>query len=149
MRKFALAIAYLPTAYIVRREGYVLTPVCPSVCSHLGGTPARSRWGRGTPARSDGGGVPHPGYPPSDLAGGYPISGTPLVDLARGGTPAGGVTPTWVPPVRPGQGGIPAGGCIPPRYPPCQTWPEGTPPWVPPPSDLGRAYPISGKRFST
>ena len=25
----------LPTAYVVRREGYVLTRVCPAVCRHL------------------------------------------------------------------------------------------------------------------
>ena len=55
--------ASLPTAYVVRREGYVLTRVCPSVClSHLGYPPSDLAKG-GTPA-GGGGGV-----------GGYPTSG--------------------------------------------------------------------------
>ena len=91
-----------------------------------GGTPARSSWG-GTPPGQGGhptsgfpcqtwpGGIPHLGYPPSDLAGGtpvgrYPTLGTPLLDLA-GGVPhlawgyptsdtppsdlAGGTPPGW------------------------------------------------------
>ena len=76
---------FLPTAYVVRGK------VMLSVCSHLGGTPARSRQGRvprpgpdkggvypsqvwqgGTPARSNRG-VPWWGYP----KGGYPDGGTP------------------------------------------------------------------------
>ena len=84
--------ALLPTAYVVRREGYVLTHVCPAVCPHLGrgGTLARSRWGGGTPARSSQGGtpaggtlpvVPHLRYPTSDLAGGG------SVPCREGGTP--------------------------------------------------------------
>ena len=68
---------FLPTAYVARREGYVLTRVCPSVCPHLGGsTLARSRWGWGTPARSSLVGTP-PQVPLSDLAGGYPWWGVP------------------------------------------------------------------------
>ena len=43
---------FLPTAYVVRREGYVLTRVCPSVCPHLGGYPNQVQAG---------GGVPEPG----------------------------------------------------------------------------------------
>ena len=71
-----MRLYFLPTAYVVRREGYVLTRVCPSVYPHLGGrggTLARSRWGgrgypsqvwwgRGTPLPVGpgwGGGLPH------------------------------------------------------------------------------------------
>ena len=119
----ASSVLLLPTAYVVRREGYVLTRVCPSIrlsTPRGGGTRARSRWGGGgTPARSDrrvpqpgpgGGGVPHlaGGYPPSDLARGYPTSGTPPSDL-----------------------GVPLLGEVPHLgYHPCQTWPGGTPPRV-------------------
>ena len=106
--------------------------LCLSVCPHLGGggTPARSRQGD-TPARSRWGvlllGVPHLGYPLSDLAGG---------------------TPPWVPPVRPGWDGTPywpwPGG-----YPilgtPHQTWP-GVPHLWYPPSALAGGYPTSGNR---
>ena len=54
--------ASLPTAYVVRREGYVLTRVCPSVClSHLGYPPSDLAEG-GTPA---GGGEGWVGIPPS------------------------------------------------------------------------------------
>ena len=98
----------LPTAYVVRREGYVLTRVCPSVCPHLGGD---------TPARSDrgvGGGKPGPGW----WGGGYssqvqPEGGTPAREYSSSGTP-----------IRPGQRvldlarGTPAGGGTPARgYP--------------------------------
>ena len=87
---------FLPTAYVVRQEGYYLTRVCPSVCPHPGGTPARSSGGYpdgvplwpgltggyptlGTPypSRTWLGGVPYLGYPPSDLARGYPDRGYP------------------------------------------------------------------------
>ena len=47
----------LLTAYVVRREGNVLTRVCPSFCLS-------------TPGGGGGGGGSHLGYPPSDLAGG-------------------------------------------------------------------------------
>ena len=118
----------LPTAYVARREGYVLTRVCPSVClSTPGGVPWPGPDGRGgTPARSSEGyplgtphqtwpgvsllgGVPHLRYPPSDLAGrvplpgGYPTSGTPH-QIWPGGTPTGD-TPPQVPHMRPGRGG--------------------------------------------
>ena len=89
-------LSFLPTAYVVRREGNVFTRVCPSihqsVCPHLGrgGTPAqggtpprvspvRPGWGWGVPPQSDlAGGTP---------AGGYPTSGPPLSDLPGGGVP--------------------------------------------------------------
>ena len=62
----------LPTAYVVRREGYVLTRVCPSVCPHPGqGAPARvppigPGWGVPPPIRPGQGGTP--------TGGGYPTS---------------------------------------------------------------------------
>ena len=68
------ADSLLPTAYVVRREGYVLTRVCPSVCPHPapgeGGTPARSRWG-GYPSQVQLG-VPHLGYPHCQTWSGVP-----------------------------------------------------------------------------
>ena len=111
------------------REGYVLTRVCPSIClSTPRGTPARSRWGyptSGTPHQTWLGGypdqgVPHLGYPPVRPGQGYPNRGYPTSGTS---------------PVRPGQG-VPLLGY------PHQTWPGevphqgGTPPQVPPPSDL-------------
>ena len=50
---------FLPPAYVVRREGYVLTRVCPSICLSTGGGQSsvqpggvRSSWGGGSgPAR--------------------------------------------------------------------------------------------------
>ena len=103
------------TAYVVRREGYVLTRVCPSVCLHLVGYPSQVQLG-GT----------HLGY---------------LLVRLGWGVPCWGGTPLWVPPVRPGWGvpllgGYPIRG-TPPQVPPSQTWPGGypaggTPPWVPP-----------------
>ena len=66
----------LPTAYVVRREGNVLTHVCPSFCPPQV-ICIRPGWGGGgTPA----GGVTPPWVPP-------------LLDLAGGGTPAGGGIP--------------------------------------------------------
>ena len=65
------------------------------------------------------GGVPHLGYPTSDLGGG----GVPEVwsDLGRG------LTPPWAPPIRPGRGGgVPEVG-----------------------SDLGMGYPTSGTPHQT
>ena len=114
----------LPTAYVVRREGNVLTRVCPSFRlstprgvpwpgpGRKGGTPARSSW------------VPHLGYSPSDLAGGtpargYPTSGTPHLTWL-GGTPAGGYSTLGTP---------------------HQTWP-GVP-------LQGRGYPIPGTPHQT
>ena len=158
-------VALLPTAYVVRREGYVLTRVCPSVCSHLGG-------GLPRPGPGGGGGVPQPGpfwggvlLPGGlHLPGGYPLPvGTPLrvppSDLAEGGGgycmpggycllgsyPTSGNTPrqTW-PGGYPLLGGSPCWGGTPPRVPPVGPgW--GVPPagvWgvpqsgAPSPSDL-------------
>ena len=92
----ASKVMLLPTAYVVRREGYVLT----RVCSHLRGggcTPARSRRGGGYPTL----GTPPPFRPGR---GRYPTSGTPPL-----------------PPVGPGRG-VPHLGTPPP---PSRTWPEG------------------------
>ena len=70
-----------------------------SVCSHLGGGVPRPGPDRevprpgltgGTPARSDGGGLPLQVPPLSDLAGGvpqYPTLGTPHQTWPGGGTP--------------------------------------------------------------
>ena len=59
-RGFQPSSILLPTAYVVRREGYVLTHVCPSVCPHLGGYPGQvqTEGVGGTPARFDWGGYP-------------------------------------------------------------------------------------------
>ena len=122
---------FLPTAYVVRREGYVLTCVCPSVYPHLGGYPdqvqaegctlARSRWGYpdgGYPISS----TPHWTWPGGTLTGGTPpqvqphqtwLGGTPPSDLAGGypdrGYPTSG-TPTLSDLARrgtPTRGGVP------------------------------------------
>ena len=104
----------LPTAYVVRREGYVLTRVCPSVCPHPGGYPSQVKVG-GYPSQVQPGGTPTGGYPPSDLAPlhlGYPSCWTWL-----GGTPIQGY-PTLGPPIRPVQG-VPQWGCtLRPQVPP-------------------------------
>ena len=126
---------FLPTAYVVKREGYVLTRVCLSVhgggggvprgqvkpgwgvppFSIGGGYPSQVRWDGGTPARSNGGEVPWPG-----LTGGTPAR-------SDGGTPAKGYPPAGMgyPPGQVRTGGYPplAGGT------PCQTPQQGVPPW--------------------
>ena len=124
------SMLFLPTAYVVRREGYVLTRVCLSV--HRG---VPQPWTGGTPP---GRGVPRPG----------PIGGTPARSdqggrypgqVQMGGTPAkcdGGGTWGGVPPgrdgVSPGQvwwgytrGGVP-------------TSRDGVPPWQGYPSSTGQ-----------
>ena len=134
---------FLPTAYVVRREGYVLTRVCPSVCPHLGGgVPRPGLMGGGcTPA----GGVLHLRYPLSDLARGVPCLGyppvrpgwgVPLLGIppqtwlgrypCQGGYPCWGVPHLGYPPVRPGQGSTPAR-CTPPQVPPIGPGRGGTP----------------------
>ena len=132
--------------YVVRREGYVLTRVCPSVCPHLGGYPGQVQTGvpqpglmGGTPA----GGVPHLGYPCQTWLG-VPLLvghlGYPWSDLTGGGTPAGGTPARGVHhlgyPPSDLAGGIPLLG-------------GGTPPWVPPIGSGRGGYPTSGKRWST
>ena len=122
--------SYLPTAYVARREGYVLTRVCPSVCPHpVGGeVPQLGPGGGDTPARSRQG-VPHLGYPPQTWLG-----------VPHLGYPPGQVWPeVGYPPVRSDQGGTQGG--VP--------WLGGTPPWVPPWSDLTRGYPTSGTPYQT
>ena len=98
----------LPTAYVVRREGYVLTRVCPSDCPHLGGGyPSQVQPGgggvpepgpgEGVPEPGPGGGVPQPGL----TGGGYPTGGVPYQVMGVGypnGVP-------WVSP-QPGQWGV-------------------------------------------
>ena len=90
---------YLPPAYVVRREGNVLTRVCPSI--HLsvhGGVPISHNalqhfpecHGADTGGR-EGGTLPGPaggGYPARSSQGGYPAGGVPC----RGEYPAGGST---------------------------------------------------------
>ena len=126
---------FLPTAYVVRREGYVLTRVCLSVQrgggvaqpgpdrrvpqpGTDGGTLARSRWGQGgTPVRS-GWGVPQPGPDGGTLARsgqgvpkvGYPPSQVRMEVPEVGYPPPGqvrrGSTQGGVPPSR---YGVPSG----------------------------------------
>ena len=117
--------ALLPTAYVVRGEGYVLTRVCLSICPHLGGGGEGVPWPgpgrRGYPSQ-----VQYGVIPARSSQGGYPCQGVPLLgEYPCWGVPISG-TPcqTW------------------PRYPtsgtPCQIWlgiplSGGTPPWVPSP----------------
>ena len=108
--------SFLPTAYVVRREGYVLTRFC-LYTPGGGGTPARSSRGRGVPQPGPAQGIPLPGegeylllggrctppqVPPHQTWSGYPLPGRPhltsctppLSDLAGGRPPAGrGVPP--------------------------------------------------------
>ena len=137
----------LPPAYVVRREGNVLTRVCPSVCPQ-GGVPISHNalqhfrechgqpLGGGYPARSSWGGpswgVPSWGGPCQVQLGGVPSWGDPARS-SWGGTlpgPAGGV-PSW--------GGYPAGG-----YPARSSWggtqPGGVPCWGVP--CRGGRYPV-------
>ena len=95
---------YLPIAYVVRQECYVLTRVCLSVHTY-GGTLARSRWGGGVPWPGPGGtparGVPHLGHPSPCRAW---LGGTPPVRPGLGGTPSP-IRPGWgFPPARPDRG---------------------------------------------
>ena len=150
--------------------GRLCFDTCLSVCPHLGGTPARSRW------RYPAGGCTPSWYPPSDLAGGIPCRGSmppqvPPSDLA-GGYPCQGVphlryppsdlvgdTPPWEPPpIRlaggyPCQRGYPTSGTHPVR--PGGTPARGTPLQVPPirpgqgGTPVGRGYPTSCNRCST
>ena len=83
---------YLPTAYVVRREGYVLTRVCPSIhlSVHRGGYPCQVQLGEGIPQ-------PGPvgvGYTSQVQLGGYPLLGVPQL----GCTPARGDPPGVLPP---------------------------------------------------
>ena len=81
--KFSHNIYFLPTGYVVRREGYVLTRACLST----GGYPSQVQTGGGYPGQvQTGGGLPQPGpdglgVPQSDPDRGYPgqvqIGGTP------------------------------------------------------------------------
>ena len=108
-----------------------------SVCPHLGGTPARYRWGVGVsqPGGYPCQGIPHLGYPTCRTwPGWYPC---------QGGTP-----PQVTPPVGPGRGGTPARRGSHLRYPPVRPA-QGYPCWgVPhlgyPLSDLARRYPYWG-----
>ena len=100
---------FLPTAYVVRREGSVLTRVCPAVCPHLGGGgyPSQIQLGgisSGTPCWTWPGGVPLPGQlPPPQVTplphpcqtwpGGYPTSGNPC-QTWLGGYPCRRAYPT-------------------------------------------------------
>ena len=49
MSQLTAKSVFLPTAYVVRREGNILTRVCPSVSPHLRGVPEpgpdEGRWG--------------------------------------------------------------------------------------------------------
>ena len=71
-------MGYLPPAYVVQREGNVLTHICLSVCLRWG---VSHVWGGG--------------YPISGLGGGYPISGLGrgMCHLSSGGYPMSGGFP--------------------------------------------------------
>ena len=60
MKEISLPFTYLPPAYIVQREGNVLTRVCPSVCPQRG-----VRW-----PGPEGGGVPRLGLDGRGCGGG-------------------------------------------------------------------------------
>ena len=111
---------FLPTAYVVRREGNVLTRVCPTFClsTPRGAVPRPGPGGRGVPQPGPAGwgGVP--------LPGGILHLGSPRSDLAREGTLMGGTSPR-IPPVRPG--GYPDGRVPHLGYPPVGPGPGGYP----------------------
>ena len=81
-----------------------------------GYTPVRPGWGY--PCR----GVPHLGYPSSDLAGGPPAGGYPTLGTPHqtwmGGSPARGSPTLGTPPLDLARGGTPAGR----GYPRWSTW---------------------------
>ena len=123
---------FLPTAYVVRREGNVFTRVCPSihpsVCPQVRGTLARSSRGGG-------------GYPSQVQLRGTPPWVNHPPDLA-GGTPAGwGVPHFGYLPIRPGR--------VPHLGYPHQIW-LGVPHLWYPLSDLARGgHPCRGGGDST
>ena len=90
----------LPPAYVVRREGNVLTRVCPSICLSTGGVPISHNALQHFPECH--GAVGGGGYPARSGQGGTLAGGGTL-----GGYPAGGVP--W-PGGYPGQGGTLARG---------------------------------------
>ena len=97
----------LPPAYVVRREGNVLTCVCPSICLSTGGAVPISHNalqhfpechgadGGGT-LPGPAGGVPCWGYPARGgypAGGGYPAMGVTLLGVPCGGVPRYGTPP--------------------------------------------------------
>ena len=107
-----------PTAYVVRREGYVLTRVCLSV--HTGGEGGLPRPGPGRyPSQVQPGGgdtPPRVPPPPSDLAGRYPDpGGVPHLRYPPSQTWLGGTPPQVPPPGQTWLGGYPDRGGTPPR----------------------------------
>ena len=127
----SLPATYLPTAYVVRGEGYVLTRVCPSIDPSVCLS------------------TPRGGYPSQVQTGGG--RGVYLSQVQGGGTPPHrtwlGGTPPWVLPIRPGQGGILMG--VPHfGYPPVRCgWGVsllGVPHLGYPPSDLARGVTPAG-----
>ena len=109
---------FLPPVYVVRREGNVLTRVCPSIClSTGGGVPISHNALQHFPEchGAAGGTLPGPGggVPCQVQPGGYPAMGVPW----PGGTLAGGTL----------VGGYPA---------------RGYPGRVPPPARSGGGYPV-------
>ena len=135
MNCLLLSLEFLPPAYVVRREGNVLTRVCPSIClSTGGGVPISHNALQHFPechAADTGGGYPARsswGVPCSGVTLPGPARGSTLPGPARGSTlpgPARGTLPGGVPcqvqlggwgtlpgPARGGTllGGYPAGG---------------------------------------
>ena len=83
--------SFLPPAYRVRREGYVLTRVCPSVCPQEGGVSQLTQPGVGVRSSQQGGGQVQPAGGGSGPArGGVGSSqGGDQVQLGGGLGPAG------------------------------------------------------------
>ena len=83
----------LPPAYVVRREGNVLTRVCPSICLSTGGVSISHNALQHYPeCHGAAGGVPCQ----VQLGGGYPVQGGTLPEggyPGRGGTLLGGTFP--------------------------------------------------------
>ena len=117
-RGSSLEMSYLPTAYVVWREGNVFTRVCSSI--HSSFCLSTPRIGGYYSQVQMGGGVPQPGPGGRYPCWGYPTSGTPHRTWP-GGTPAEGPCPGGTPPrVHPlsdlAGGGVPLlGGDTPPQ----------------------------------
>ena len=99
----------------------------------LGGTPLWVPHGQTWPGGTHARGVPHLGYPPSDLTRGYPC---------QGGYPTSGTSPSDL------AGGYPCWGYL-TSGTPCQTWSGGPPVWVPhlgyTPITPGWGVPLAGR----
>ena len=165
---------FLPPAYVVRREGNVLTRVCPSIhlSVHRGGYPypimlcniSQNAMGQrggyltgyppgGVPDRVPPGGVPDR-VPPGGYLTGYPRGGTwgYLGGGTWSGTPPGGWYLTrYVPDRVPPPGGVPDWGGTLVRYPPGQVRMGGVPCWGWGGTQVGqqKEYSLHGGRYAS